>query len=44
MLPREGFGFSRDAKIRMGPPSFDNAAFELGSERERQRIRMRYLL
>lgn len=44
MLPREGFGFSRDAKIRMGPPSFEHAAFDLGEERERQRIRMRYLL
>lgn len=44
MLPREGFGFSRDAKIRMGPPSFDSAAFELDSARAKQRIRMRYLL
>lgn len=44
MLPREGFGFSRDAKIRMGPPSFENAAFDLGPDRERQRIKMRYLL
>lgn len=44
MLPREGFGFSRDAKIRMGPPGFDSAAFELDAARERQRIKMRYLL
>lgn len=44
MLPREGFGFSRDAKIRMGPPSFQSAAFELDSAHEKQRITMRYLL
>lgn len=44
LLPREGFGFSRDAKIRMGPPSFDSAAFELDTSRKSQRIRMRYLL
>ncbi len=44
MLPREGFGFSRDAKIRMGPPSFDSAAFDLAPGGDRQRIAMRYML
>jgi len=43
MLPREGFGFSRDAPVRMGPPSFASAAFEVGSGDERQAIRMRYI-
>ncbi len=44
MMPKEGFGFSRDAKIRMGPPKFDEAAFEVGSRPVSQTIRMRYML
>ena len=44
MMPREGFGFSRDAKVRMGPPKFDEAAFEVGSQPVSQSIRMRYML
>jgi len=44
IIPTEGFGFSRDAKLRMGPPSFKSAAFEVGRETVRQSIRMRYLL
>lgn len=44
MVPREGFGFSRDAPVRMGPPSFDQAAFRVGSAPVSQTIRMRYLL
>jgi uncharacterized protein (DUF2141 family) len=44
MIPREGFGFSRDAPVRMGPPSFDAAAFHVGSGAVSQTIRMRYLL
>lgn len=44
LMPREGYGFSRDAPVRMGPPSFDQAAFEVGSAHVRQTIRMRYML
>jgi uncharacterized protein (DUF2141 family) len=44
LMPREGYGFSRDAPVRMGPPSFDQAAFEIGATRVRQTIRMRYML
>lgn len=46
MIPREGFGFSRDAPVRMGPPKFDQAAFEVGGTGTgiTQTIRMRYLL
>ncbi len=44
MMPREGFGFSRDAKVRMGPPKFDAAAFAVGEGGIRQSIRMRYML
>jgi uncharacterized protein (DUF2141 family) len=44
MVPREGFGFSRDAPVRMGPPSFDAAAFRVGTAPVNQTVRMRYLL
>lgn len=44
MVPREGYGFSRDAPVRMGPPSFDQAAFAVGTSAVRQTIRMRYML
>lgn len=43
-IPREGFGFSRDAPVRFGPPRFENAAFQVGGEPVRLEIRMRYLL
>ena len=44
MMPREGFGFSRDAPVRMGPPTFDRAAFELDVTGTAKMIRMRYML
>ncbi len=44
LMPKEGFGFSRDAKVRMGPPSFDSAAFEVDGKPVNQTIRMRYML
>ena len=44
LMPREGYGFSRDAPVRMGPPSFEQAAFDVGAARVRQTIRMRYML
>lgn len=44
MIPREGFGFSRDAPVLMGPPHFTDAAFDLGTAPSRQTIRMRYML
>lgn len=44
LIPREGFGFSRDAKVVMGPPSFADAMFDVGQAPVRQAIRMRYLL
>ncbi len=28
-LPKEGYGFSRDAPVRMAPPKFDAAAFDV---------------
>jgi uncharacterized protein (DUF2141 family) len=44
MIPKEGFGFSRDAPVRMGPPRFADAAFEVNTAPVRQTVRMRYLL
>jgi len=44
MMPREGYGFSRDAPVVMGPPSFAQAAFDVTGGAVRQRIRMRYML
>tara|TARA_E500000305_G_C3984109_1_gene218410 strand:- start:430 stop:879 length:450 start_codon:yes stop_codon:yes gene_type:complete len=44
ILPREGFGFSRDAAVKMGPPSFSAAAFAVGAQPVHQIIKMRYLL
>lgn len=44
MMPKEGYGFSRDAKVRMGPPKFEEAAIEIGSSSVSQSIRMRYML
>jgi uncharacterized protein (DUF2141 family) len=44
MMPKEGFGFSRDAKVRMGPPKYRDAVFDYAGGTTRQTIRMRYLL
>lgn len=45
MIPKEGFGFSRDAKVRFGPPKFREAAFDVNpGSTERLVIRMRYML
>lgn len=43
MIPREGFGFSRNAPVRMGPPSFASAAFAVSGATVRETIRMRYM-
>ena len=41
-LPKEGFGFSRNPKIRMGPPDFAEVAFDLTGEEATLAIRMIY--
>ncbi|WP_246034499.1 DUF2141 domain-containing protein [Qipengyuania marisflavi] len=43
-MPKEGFGFSRDARVRMGPPKFSEAAVDIGTADQHFSIRMRYLL
>lgn len=44
MMPKEGFGFSRDAPVRMGPPSFSDAVFDMDGKDRAMTIRMRYML
>jgi len=43
-IPREGYGFSRNPPMRFGPPRFDEARFNLLPGRNRQAVRVRYLL
>jgi uncharacterized protein (DUF2141 family) len=43
LMPKEGFGFSRDAPVRMGPPSFKQASFDVAGDAS-QTLRMRYML
>lgn len=44
VMPREGFGFSRNPRIGMGPPRFDSAAFAVGTTPVSQTVRVRYML
>lgn len=44
MAPREGYGFSRDAPVRMAPPEWDDAVFTVGTASQRVTIKMRYFL
>lgn len=44
MLPREGFGFSRNPALRFGPPRFARAAFAVAGGEVQQAIHVRYLL
>ena len=41
-IPEEGIGFSNDAKMRFGPPSFADAAFSLGPDGGRIQFGLRY--
>lgn len=44
-LPREGFGFSRNPVIRLGPPRFAQSAFAVASSGDVvERVTMKYLL
>lgn len=42
-LPAEAIGFSRDARIRLGPPSFENAAINVAEPVTATRLRLRHL-
>lgn len=41
-IPLEGYGFSNDAPLTFGPPSFQAAAFKLVARHSRSSIRLRY--
>jgi uncharacterized protein (DUF2141 family) len=43
MMPKEGYGFSRDAPVRMGSPPFAKAAFAVADSPIHLTIRMRYM-
>ena len=43
-IPREGYGFSRNAPVRFGPPRFDAARFTLAGAEVTERVAMRYIL
>lgn len=43
-IPKEGVGFSNDAKIRMAPPRFDEAAFDHGAVDQRIAFHLRHFL
>lgn len=40
-IPKEPYAFSRDARGRFGPPSFEDAAFELRDEKAVTTIKLR---
>ena len=44
MMPKEGYGFSRDAPVKMAPPKFGDAVMKLGEGTTRVTIKMRYFL
>ena len=44
MAPKEGYGFSRDAPVRMAPPEWDDAVFTMGDAPKTLTIKMRYFL
>ena len=43
-LPKEGFAFSRNPAIGMGPPKFKSAAFAVGNVDVKQAVKMKYML
>lgn len=44
MMPKEGFGFSRDAPVRMAPPKYADAVFPVETQDMSLTIKMRYLM
>ncbi|HEX8058602.1 MAG TPA: DUF2141 domain-containing protein [Novosphingobium sp.] len=43
MIPREGYGFSRNAPVMMGPPRFASAVFAVDAAGHHETIKMRYI-
>ena len=42
-IPREGFAFSRNPKIGVGPPKFSSASFAVGDADVAQSVKMKYI-
>ncbi len=42
MFPKEGYGFSRDAKVQFGPPKWKDAVFKHTNGSKKMTIKMRY--
>ncbi len=41
-LPKEGYGFSNNARVIFGPPTFEAAAFKIGNKRTSISLRVVY--
>lgn len=44
IIPKEGFGFSRNPAIAFGPPRFGAAQFAIGDGDSSQAVKMKYML
>lgn len=42
-IPQEGFGFSRDAPLGLGPPKFEKCSFEFVRDNQQIFIKLRYM-
>lgn len=43
-IPKEGVGFSNDAKIRFGPPKWEEAMFDYDGQERTIHLKLRYFL
>ena len=43
-IPKEGFGFSRNPAIRMGPPTYEQVKFTIAPGHNEQAVRLKYIL
>lgn len=43
-MPREGFGFTQNPRVRFGPPKFEKSSIELSPGFSRANVRIQYLL
>ena len=43
-IPKEGVGFSNDARISLGPPKWADAKFDFNGEQQTISLKMRYFL
>lgn len=43
-IPREGFGFSRNPRVRFGAPRFNDASITIGAAITRLSVRLQYIL